>query len=590
LGIVLTLGIYVRYINLDTHFAHADDIGVAISILKANHTGDILTSGKAGHFSGAMNRIGLLGPVTDFLRSHYPYVTVPLHWSYAPLQFVFTPLLISSDQTYRELLFWGRFPSFFFGIAAFGISVLFWRMYRPENYFAHSLLSVTLLAFSWENIIYAQQMESYSIGVFAALCLVVLLGWMFDTGRTSLAHFFALGFALAVICHAQYQLLLYIPGFYLALLTYHYKQDSASIRLPGTERSPIEKPLRKTSRPVRRTLMNIFISGIIFIIFIVPLLVLVTKLTSKSLNWNVGPQGEFLLSIPPGSSSVEKIWYTFSFFLSNFPIVTFSNLSFLPEGPISFLILAPLLTILLIAGAASLVSAENPKIKHLGLYFLASGFVYSYFILRGKLAFSPTRHSLIFMPYMVILLSEGLGWLSGKAAGFLGIKRNSLHTASAVALSLVITVMFLSCFPQMSKSRADKFDEKEINHLLSTYNVKSIVQYDWTWNLRLMDSVSKRYPLFFDFHKTKVSSTDPLRFDDTIAFVSHRSRLEEIRFRETMNSIDMTLMPGGLPLNYSDYRVVYAQEASSDVEIDFSSRTKNGTNGFFFYVLKKKES
>ncbi|MCA9400320.1 MAG: hypothetical protein KC713_01740, partial [Candidatus Omnitrophica bacterium] len=128
---VLAVGIWARADRLAWHFTHVDDIGVAKTILEY-------------HQEGAN-----------------PLFAVATHWTYSPFQFFFTPFLVSLDQSYRSLLFWGRFPSLIFSILGLLTAVLFyWRWKGRVG--ASCLVTITWMACSLEWIIFAKQMHNYA--------------------------------------------------------------------------------------------------------------------------------------------------------------------------------------------------------------------------------------------------------------------------------------------------------------------------------------------------------------------------------------------------------------------------------------------
>jgi len=102
IAILIAVGIYSRFKELAWHFTSIDDIGVARTFLEFPH--DIFV--------------------------------IPKRWTYAPLQFFFSRFLISPDQSYRELLFWGRLIPCLSGIATVLIVIVFYRRYEKQRPYA----------------------------------------------------------------------------------------------------------------------------------------------------------------------------------------------------------------------------------------------------------------------------------------------------------------------------------------------------------------------------------------------------------------------------------------------------------------------
>lgn len=150
--LLVILAFFVRGIDLSTHFAHYDDIGVGLDIQQAK-----LHSGQ-----GFINRIKT-------------FETIPLQWTYAPLQFVITNLLVNTDASYRELLFWSRLPSFISSMIAIGVLMFLCLKYRGEDALSLCCLMITFFSFSQENVIYSKQSGPYALGCLALLVLMALI-------------------------------------------------------------------------------------------------------------------------------------------------------------------------------------------------------------------------------------------------------------------------------------------------------------------------------------------------------------------------------------------------------------------------------
>src|SRR3990167_2431660 len=174
--ILLAAAAYVRFADLATHMTYVDDIGVAKTILtykKINYFDSSVMNrelqstpygvrGPAFDFLKQVRNAGLLYPVLDILKQVMRMTYIPRQWTYAPLQFFGTYYLLHDHQSYREKIFWGRFPSFVMGMLGILAAAFFYRRYEQEEN-ASCLFGVSLMSFSWEIIIYANQIESYAI-------------------------------------------------------------------------------------------------------------------------------------------------------------------------------------------------------------------------------------------------------------------------------------------------------------------------------------------------------------------------------------------------------------------------------------------
>ena len=163
--LLILAGSWVRWIDLAWHFSHIDDISPLAQIVEQKRSGGfdlfVVPSFSNNHQSSTGLPVGewSLRPKGGERSSKYvdgATGSTRGESTYAPFQFFFTTFLISPEQNYRDLLFWGRLPSCLFSILGLIALIIFYSKYAAKNSWA-VISSVALLAFSWENIIFAKQ-------------------------------------------------------------------------------------------------------------------------------------------------------------------------------------------------------------------------------------------------------------------------------------------------------------------------------------------------------------------------------------------------------------------------------------------------
>lgn len=573
IGCLILLGSAARLADLSTHFTHLDDIGVAYTImLRAKGAEPI------GAFIQNQPETG------EVLKSLFDRLTlVSKRFTYAPLQFLLTYFLVSPEQSYRQALFWGRFPSCFFGILALLLFVIFYKKFDRLKTPA-VFIALSLLAFSYENVIYAKQMESYSIGVFAAVCVLILLIYQMNPRNFSFKKILLAFAGMTVLSHAQYQVLFFMPAFVLTLLGYYLLHNR---RLSG-------KP-RMASCPSRpETLRYLLIAAAVYGLSIYPLyqsLISIHESFRPGVHWNGGPQNEFWPQFSAGDSlltqGIKAVW----FFAKNLPIVFGSVTGFMPETHRGFVPATIFFLALSGLGIAGLLTARRLQKRMLGFFFICVALSWCALVLSLKLSFSPTRHSLILLPFFAVTAAEGwnfLLWLFKTLPGSPMIRR-----FGHLPLAGFILVMFLASFPQFLAQRKDPFDEREIERKLSEFDVDTVYASGWTWNLGLMKGVREKFNCFeAEVMRPPSYHSRPIPHR-TIAFISQRNKLSLELFTIMRHHLNLyNFMKGRqaevLNADAGDYELIYSQEIASDVEIEFSSRTRNGSNGFFFYILRRR--
>src|SRR3989344_2263195 len=393
LAAVICLGIYVRIVDLDRQFTHIDDLGVAESIFAQDELYNIEYVRKRIHDTthegfnslpyrmlrslDANNRLEASLPL---LRTLMKLVIVPWVWTYAPLQFPLTSLLLSHDQSYKEILFWGRFPSFLSGCFALILIVFLHRKITKDDYFLTAFTSVLLLSLSWENIIYAKHMSSYAIGVLAAIALLYTLTEIIKRGHLTVKSSLLFGTALAIISHMQYQVLFYMPAFYLTWLI-------------ATHKTTVNR-----LSSIRHLLLTATIHGAM----ILPMVLLfLLHRTDRGITWS--GFFSFPLLFDPGQdiSFAGKLNYALEFLSGNSYKVVDFLFAFSPSTGNPLFINILLITAI-VAGMYKLLASAVKTEKAIGLFFILSLLSTVGLILSQKLTFGPTRHSLFFLPYLKV--------------------------------------------------------------------------------------------------------------------------------------------------------------------------------------------
>lgn len=599
IGFLFLCGFFVRFVDLGTHFTHVDDIGMAKVILEykaffpysaQKFQDDIQKAEFSGrkkpsyYFFKMLDRAGLLEITTRVCNWAYQITSISRYWTNAPLQFISTYYLLNKHQTYREKVFWGRVPSFVLAIISLIFGILFFLRWDYRNDWV-LLIPISLLVFSWESIIYAKQMESYAIGLFCISILFYRLLQHFQKSHLALSSIFADSFLLAIFAHCQYQVLFIAPAYFLTLCAFAWKRGASPFRAVITTGS----------------------GALLFLLLVLPMcfMFLIRHLSAGVTASIMGPNGEFRFIIP-ATNPIDGFLYIFKFFFGNFWIVSSSNLGFIPEEHLLFSFFTSLWVFLMVMGIIRLIKSKELNHSLWALFTGGVAFTWILLIIFDKLVFSPTRHLMILLPVMTFWVFEGWRVLENNLRSRVSEK---IVRIIPVFVSLAIAILFFSHFKSITDSRKDPFDQKEIESTLAEYKVDSIMAVNWTWNLSLMKDIPYRYNLFEEGFMKNRYSIKPTPAFQTWAWISHRQKLTQAGFQDMLGTIRQNqfiilnslptkdpkklekVIPQIIPTkDFNAYEVVYKKEIESDVEIEFSRRTKNGTNNLFFYILKLKDT
>jgi len=547
-ALILLAGIGVRFWGVDQHFSHLDDVGVGQLIQEWKTRG-----------------------ISDLL-------IIPKNWTYAPLQFLITHFLITPAQTYREILFWGRLPSAFFGSAGLAGMLLFYAFYEGKD-LRKGLLALAVLAFSWENIIHARQMHNYALGTACVVMMLVLWIRTVQKPEITLSHCLMDAVFLAVLIHGHYQVLFFMPGYYGSLFFFGWQRGDLKFRLGR----------------------NLAAGASLFFLLILPILMtfLWARLKVAGLNnGNEGPHKEFVLFFPAGLSFMGSILHALRFYTVNFSIMFQAMTGFLPlSHPLNVPLGYYLYLTLFMFGSWRLATTKNPERKALGIFFGGVGLVWIFLIYVHKLTLSPTRHNLLLLPLLAITIAEGLEFFLEKS------DRTKLSTAIRKTvywmLPVAISLLFLTGFGKFLKERQDPFSENHIFEILEKYDVDAVWTLEWTLPPGLMKSLQERYGYEGEGY---VMDDVLVRADSgyrTVAWLSHRSQWDTANAR-ILPALNKTLAVrnyfrarGGkpplpfIPGPLAGYHVIYEEVRPSPVEIEYAGKTKDGPNSFYFSILRK---
>lgn len=568
---IICLGIYVRIVDLDRQFTHIDDLGVAETILEQDERYDIEYVRKRIHdtthegFNSLPYKIlrnldvnNQLEAFLPLLRKLLKLVIVPWVWTYAPFQFLLTSLLLSHDQSYKEILFWGRFPSFLSGCFALILVVFLHRKITKDDYFLAAFTSVLFLSLTWENIIYAKHMSSYAIGVFAAITLLYILMEIIKKDHLTAKSSLIFGTALAIISHMQYQVLFYLPAFYLTWLIATHKMT-----------------VNRLSN-LRHLLLTATTHGAM----IVPLVLLfLLHRTDRGIAWS----GFFSFPIlfDPGQdiSFAGKLNYALEFFLGNsYKIVDF--LFALSPSAGNPLFINILLITAIVAGMYKLLASAVRTEKAIGLFFLLSFLSTVGLILSQKLTFGPTRHSLIFLPYLTVSASFGLKLFVELFQKWWDRRKTDLVCASVI-FAIVVTEFFANLGPTL-KERQDLFVESEFAALMAKYKPDFIIT-KAPGNLGFMEPSKTWVKQYSPGMRAFTLLENPAKNNTGVYMLVGFNSFTRKDLLEIKNDFNL----GADFDKPSAYTTVYQREENTGAYVDVCVEKKTGENGISVQIFTK---
>lgn len=501
--LILIIAVLWRIAAACTHFTHYDDIGLIVSILQS---GDRIWD-----------------------KLHYNSV---IHWTYAPLQCWMIGLLVDASYSYEVNLFLGRMPSLVFSILNIFLVYHFYKKkYKDERDFYEKAVAVFMISISWELVIYAAQSEPYSIGLTGLLFLMLEFQNIAQKKEIKEIRLILIG---AVVGYMQYQLFIFVFCFFIAVFCVVWKEKEKLIRSVLCSMGSLLLEL-----PVIKDFLE---SGML----------------ERGTNWNVGNNCRFLFQ-SDAFRGFEKVTYMFEFFTENL-MIWFRSMFVYKDSIWYTDLLAVCLIVLVLMGVLYEIRTRNT----LSIFLMLSVCFHVVLILDGKLAFSPSRHTMIFIPIVIYYIAASVKFLQGMQIGNLLLRFGCLVYAAILILTGVT-------FCTEWKLRKNRISTEVLETWIMEENPIFIGSYDGVMDLELMRLVG--YEQAF---AGKWKSGETLQTGDVMILFS-RSKVTE--------QTEHALLDGYL--NGKKFERMKVVEIDSDTEIEYAHGVFfNLGNGFYKYSYR----
>ena len=589
---IFLISFFIRFNNLGDHFTHVDDIGLAKLITEGRNIDlakNVFDKSSITYNSNYKFFLREYFPETNnklyqIMNFFYPYLIGSAKNTYAPINPIFINFFIPEKASYDELKFWGRFPSFLFSYMSIIIFFLvLLRTYHGSQYF-YLLIPLALFSFSYQHIIMGSQMHNFALAPFCTIIFLYLIT-LKDFFKTNISFKFLLliTFLMSVSMYLHFQSILLL----LTIFIYDFIKGLIKFR----------------NKEIKFFLLikYFFLKYIFTLIIILPILVWLQIKKFETVSWNKGPNNEFLFN---QELFLSDFTYLFQFLLSNSQIVFSRMLSFTTEFKLENYNIDFIIFIFVLLGFYTGLKVKNKKLNILTLFSIIFFSVLICFVLTSNLALSPTRHSIIILPLIIILINNNFIYFY-EIKNPLFIKK-SILTLIFFLLILITFMFFYDYRIEMSK-RTDQFNENKIHNLLKENNVTAIINYDWTTNTKLMPSLNELEHFLIDFiplindekndGSINLYNNNKLNLKNhkTVALISSVSPLP-------INSNNIKIIQQKYPLSsYTEYfselryfienkfefwQLNYMYENIVNKEVDFSSLTNNTSNNIFIYIYK----
>ena len=359
------------------------------------------------------------------------------HSTFAPLQyFLFSDVYYLGD-TYKEIKFFSRLPSIFFATLTILITYLFAKtILKNQNRFL-PLIPVSFVAFSYPLMFISLRSYNYSAGVFAVTLFFYLIYinsinqknvLTISNYRINFRSSLLIGLILSLLAHLSYVILFLSPLFFLILFFQNLFKN---------------KILSNFN-------YNLIIIGLLFTIFMAPLLTYMLSLNLNEYGVTKSTGGEYYEYYFNLNSNSNTLINSFQFYIQNSYLVIVKNLSFFIDKNIYSNFLQFLILILFMLGFIFSYKIKDKNINYFLNIFLIFLIYYFFLVLFGFVTLGPTRHLNSYTPLLAIVVCLGIYGLFQKL--------KFINTYLNLIVSSIVIIFCLNLVP-FYKNYKDAFNE-----------------------------------------------------------------------------------------------------------------------------------
>jgi len=475
------------------------------------------------------------------------YLTAPIaiakSSTFAPLQFYFTGLLAWIDLDYQSTLFLVRLPSVMFSIVYVMCAAFYLRLINKSESEISVLYFLIFSTTSWMFLVYSSQAENYIIGlVFIPMMLLILHNaryLKFNLNKLLLS-------SLIVPCgvFSTYQIIWFIPAYVLAY-AFQIHRNSLHARMEKIKHIAVIMVVSAISA---------FLAYVLFI----------KKLIGEhgyklGVGWNAGPQGQYHFS-----DGLNNIAHFPEFIVSNYREVVWAIIA--PGNysePIISIIIIFFTFFVLVGFFRCHIDSE---LRYINLFVITTIALWFFSIFVGRLSFSPTRHSLIFISLFWLHASMGAHYFANLS--FFGLKGESLVNFYMAAL----LSLFIIGFSEQYSERANKLIDNNVFKFIQEKRPRYIVTYDYmvdfTFDKDLNNSYSRQWINSYPFY-LKFENHNPINNDIYIICASRKDCHSDAAVNKIISDFN---------IKERLVEVINSDSPKSNTSVCFGNYTNNGVN------------
>lgn len=431
IAVIILLGCAARLFQLGAHVTYVDEM---IVLAEGNW-----------NVAGREKELGSHGPL-EFARK----IALNSESSYAPLQFLFTYFAVGDDPLTPGGLHRSRLVSAVIGCLSLPLLLLCaWRATQGRLGWA-ILTPIVLLSLSHMNILNARQNHSYIAGVTSVLVAL----FCFDRARLARGW-------------PRRTLYLTIPGL-LPLANYQVLFANVGIGaiVAGFHITHWWHAERRA-----RELIHSALAFVPLAVMTLSTMVVLARLKSDlSIAWWVAPFGV-------GDGAIQSMLKLPRLFFDIFHALTLTS----PTRALGN-VTALIVCLGLLAGCGLFVTKKHRSSDGGAFHFLSTLAVLAVFTtayLCGRIPLSPSRHSLILTPLVLLSIYHVLRELETRLSGTAAA---TILRAGYIACTVALAGAFLADYPKLLDRSRETFDAGDVRRLAAQSGTDLVVAGHWDYN------------------------------------------------------------------------------------------------------------
>lgn len=437
LGLLVTFS-SLRLWKLDQHVGTQDDLSIPAHYLEAirahqldslrakSGTVDYSTAGivtrdsklhywayKSVHWLDRLQVLGLSQPLFQYAAKA---LAVPTYGNHAPIQFLLGAWLVDAGMSYNEIKFWSRLPSTLASVAVLALVPLLSRRLSRNHFSVAPLLSMAIVACSWQQFWISRQAQPTAAGVLAVLVLALNL-ILNSRFRFKYQPAWQEGVLIGALALVHHQVLFFMPAYY----------GSAVIFANGTA------PL---SWRVRRAMWSLLWS----LVIIVPIYSWLQLNPVEVAPWAVAKWNAYLFNLPTTDPWWQQVLYVIEYFIVGLWQVAGANTGFLPYD-LGMQWWAAAAVMFAAAGWYHYARQPHAMSRAFSAFVALAAATFLVLICLGITTLSPDEQTVCWAPFFAILIANGVGQLVRRLLDMARVNRYYDGALLAVMTGLAILVL-----------------------------------------------------------------------------------------------------------------------------------------------------